>query len=86
VIPKYSLSNNADSENLQVVALVDFEMSGFYPEYWEYCKAINVNPLDEFWKAEVGNFLEAYPRELEMEEIRKKHFSCHGFRRTHSWD
>jgi len=27
----------------KVVGLIDFEMAGFYPEYWEYTTAMNSN-------------------------------------------
>ncbi|KAE8443916.1 hypothetical protein EG329_001226 [Mollisiaceae sp. DMI_Dod_QoI] len=76
---------DASSSNIlvkkgKVVALIDFEMSGFYPEYWEYANAINVNRFDGFWAREVGKFLHAYPKEVEMEAIRRKHFGYKGFR------
>jgi hypothetical protein len=60
-------------------------MSGFYPECWEYTNAMNFNRFDGFWKEEVGKFLKAYSRELEMEELRRKHFGPRGFRRRHEW-
>lgn len=36
--------NDLDPRNILiqgswVVALLDWELSGYYPEYWEYCKA-----------------------------------------------
>ena len=74
---------DASSSNIlvrggKVVALIDFELSGFYPEYWEYTTAMNVNRSDGFWKAEVVKFLKAYPREWEMEQIRLKLFCRQG--------
>jgi len=37
----------------KVVALIDFELSGWYPEYWEYTSAVNVKRRDGFWEAEI---------------------------------
>jgi len=70
----------------KVVALIDFEMAGFYPEYWDYCRAMNVgNVTSQFWKDEVGKFLTPYPAELEMERIRRKYFSFWGFCGRAQW-
>lgn len=33
--------------NPQVTAIVDFGQSGWYPWYWEYCKAVKVGRIDE---------------------------------------
>jgi len=56
------------------VVMIDFEFSGFMPCYWDYVAGMNVNPYDEFWKAEIGKFLDPYPKELEMERLRRKFF------------
>jgi Ser/Thr protein kinase RdoA (MazF antagonist) len=63
----------------KIVGLVDFEFAGFYPEYWEYTNAMNIGPAATFWKKEIGKFLEPWPRELEMENIRRKHFGPRGY-------
>lgn len=70
----------------RVAALIDFELSGFYPEYWEYTTAMNVNRFDGFWKAEIPKFLKEFPDELEMERLRRKHFGAYGFRSHIPWD
>lgn len=57
-----------------VVGIIDWEMAGWYPEYWEYTSAWHVNPYDEWWRPEVENFLNTYPAELEMEKSRRKLF------------
>ena len=57
-----------------VVGIIDWEMAGWYPEYWEYTSAWHVNPYDEWWRPEVENFLDPYPAELEMEKSRRKLF------------
>ncbi|KAI9371875.1 kinase-like domain-containing protein [Aspergillus egyptiacus] len=59
----------------RVVGIVDWDTSGWYPEYWEYTMACNVNTYNEFWREEVDHFLQAYPEALEMERIRQKYFS-----------
>ena len=56
------------------VVMIDFEFSGFMPSYWDYVAGMNVNPYDDFWKAEVSKFLDPYPMELEMEGLKRKFF------------
>jgi len=58
----------------KVVGIVDWETSGWYPCYWEYTTAWNVNPRNEIWRGEVDKFIQPYPKELEMEKIRLKYF------------
>ncbi|KUJ16631.1 kinase-like protein [Mollisia scopiformis] len=79
-------SSNVMVKDGKVVALIDFELSGFYPEYWEYTTAMNVNRFDGFWKEEVPKFLKQYPEELQMEELRRKHFGPGGFQGRYPWD
>jgi thiamine kinase-like enzyme len=69
----------------KIAALFDFEMSGFYPEYWEYTTVITVNRFDGFWKDEIPNFLDTYPPEVEMETIRRKHFGSRGLQEQFPW-
>jgi len=59
----------------QVVAIIDWEMAGWYPEYWEYTSAWHVNLYDEWWRPEIEKILDPYPAELEMEKCRRKIFS-----------
>lgn len=49
-----------------VVGLVDWEMSGFYPEYWEYAKAHFFADYDHPWMGDraVDEILTPYPLEL----------------------
>ncbi|TVY84373.1 hypothetical protein LSUE1_G003759 [Lachnellula suecica] len=69
----------------KVVGLIDFEYAGLFPEYWEYTNALNHGPKYAFWKEEVGRFLRLYPKELELEKIRKEHFGPYGFRGRYMW-
>ncbi|KAJ4364957.1 hypothetical protein N0V83_008573 [Neocucurbitaria cava] len=58
----------------EVVGIVDWETAGWYPSYWEYTTAWNVNPQNQFWQKEVDKFLHPVPIELEMEKIRLEYF------------
>jgi hypothetical protein len=70
--------SDPSSSNFLVIAnkvvIIDFEFSGFMPSYWDYVAGMNVNPYDDFWKAEISKFLDPYPRELKMEGLRRKFF------------
>ncbi|MCJ1335943.1 hypothetical protein MMC09_001217 [Bachmanniomyces sp. S44760] len=57
-----------------VVGIVDWATAGWYPLYWEYTTASNVNPQNEFWRGEIDKFLEPKPRELAMDMVRLKYF------------
>lgn len=78
VCPVCFSHGDPSSSNFLVVAdkvvMIDFEFSGFMPSYWDYVAGMNVNPYDDFWKAEICRFLDSYPKELEMEGLRKKFF------------
>lgn len=53
-----------------IVGIVDWDTAGWLPEYWEYTTASNVNPYNEFWKAEILKFLQEYPEALHTESLR----------------
>lgn len=57
-----------------IVGIIDWETAGWYPSYWEYTSAYQVNPQNSFWMNEVDKFLQPMPEELVMEQIRQKHF------------
>lgn len=81
---------DANSANIlvrgnKVVALIDFEMAGFFPEHWEYTTAMttamNLEVCDDsLWKKEIGKFLKEYPRELKGEILRQEIFGMDGLR------
>lgn len=50
----------------RVVGIVDWEMAGFYPEYWEYCKAHFFADYESEWIKErvPDRILEKYSMEL----------------------
>ncbi|KAF2007407.1 kinase-like protein [Amniculicola lignicola CBS 123094] len=58
----------------KIVGIIDWETAGWYPSYWEYTTAWNVNPQNQFWRDEVDKFLQPMHEELEMEKIRLKYF------------
>lgn len=57
-----------------VVGIIDWETAGWYPHYWEYATACNVNPRNLFWRNEIERFLESFPQELAMDRLRDKYF------------
>ncbi|TVY71298.1 hypothetical protein LSUE1_G005807 [Lachnellula suecica] len=65
----------------KVVAMIDFEMAGFYPEYWDYVTAMMAAEDQEpLWKPEIGKFLQEYPKELKGMKLRLTHFGIIGYR------
>ncbi|KAI9654126.1 MAG: hypothetical protein M1829_000980 [Trizodia sp. TS-e1964] len=49
-----------DDEPCRVVALIDWHQSGWYPRYWEYCKAVFTAIPNGEWETEyIPRFLEA---------------------------
>lgn len=57
-----------------IVGIIDWETAGWYPSYWEYTSAYQVNPQTSFWVNEIDKFLQPMPEELAMERIRQIHF------------
>jgi len=53
---------------------VDWETAGWFPSYWEYTTACQVNPQKSFWIEEISKFLDPFPAEQAMEKIRQKDF------------
>ncbi|KAL4920393.1 kinase-like protein [Aspergillus aurantiobrunneus] len=58
----------------EIVGIIDWETAGWYPSYWEYTSAHQVNPQNSFRADEVDKFIQPMPEELEMERARQKHF------------
>lgn len=55
-----------------VVGIVDWEFSGWYPHYWEYTSAWYGNLTRIEWQGLLDRFLEPFPVELKMEMTRQK--------------
>ncbi|KAF2818060.1 phosphotransferase enzyme family protein [Ophiobolus disseminans] len=49
----------------KIVAILDWEMAGWYPDYWEYCKARYTAAHDGEWRGFIDQFLEADELALE---------------------
>jgi len=72
---------HGDLSSLNVLArgddisgIIDWETAGWFPSYWEYTTACQVNPYNPFWREEIERFLEPNPEALEMERIRQRCF------------
>jgi aminoglycoside phosphotransferase len=55
-----------------IVGIVDWETAGWYPPYWEYTSACQVNPRNTFWARYIDGFLEPWPEALKMERTRQQ--------------
>ncbi|KAL3418444.1 hypothetical protein PVAG01_10160 [Phlyctema vagabunda] len=55
-----------------VVGIIDWEFSGWYPNYWEYTSAWCGNLTRTEWRDQLDKFLDPFPIELEMEITRQK--------------
>ncbi|KAG9942170.1 kinase subdomain-containing protein, partial [Aureobasidium melanogenum] len=55
-----------------VVGIIDWEFSGWYPHYWEYTSAWYGNIIRTGWQDDLPRFLETYSAELDMEVTRQK--------------
>ena len=67
-------STNILVDGNKISGIVDWESSGWLPEYWEFTSAWNVNMYNVFWRFELEKFLHPYTEEVEMEHVRLKHF------------
>ncbi|KAF2765265.1 kinase-like protein [Teratosphaeria nubilosa] len=67
-------SLNIMAEGDTITGIIDWETAGWFPYYWEYTTACQVNPQNTFWREEVDKFLEPYPAELHQEELRQRYF------------
>jgi Ser/Thr protein kinase RdoA (MazF antagonist) len=39
-----------EPRQVRISGIVDWEQAGWYPEYWEYCKAMIVGPYGDEWR------------------------------------
>jgi hypothetical protein len=49
----------------RVVAIIDWEQAGWYPDYWEYCKAMFTTSYDGEWRGYIDQFLAPHAAPLE---------------------
>jgi hypothetical protein len=57
-----------------IVGIINWKTASWYPSYWEYTSACQVNPQNSFWVNEIDMFIQPMPEELVMEHSRQKHF------------
>ncbi|EUC40612.1 hypothetical protein COCMIDRAFT_41082 [Bipolaris oryzae ATCC 44560] len=50
---------------IEIVAIIDWQSSGWYPDYWEYCKALFTAEWGKDWWDCIHQFLDSYPQEFE---------------------
>lgn len=56
----------------EIVGIIDWEFSGWYPHYWEYTSAWYTHVTRTEWQDLLGRFLVTFPEALEMEKVRQK--------------
>lgn len=52
----------------RVVGLIDWELSGWYPNCWEYTSSWFSRITRTEWRESINQFLDQFPEELKMEE------------------
>ncbi|KAH9892928.1 protein kinase-like domain-containing protein [Xylariomycetidae sp. FL2044] len=57
-----------------IVGIIDWETAGWYPYYWEYARAWNANPQNQFWQDEVDKFMDPLSDALRADGIRRRYF------------
>ncbi|KAI8722687.1 APH domain-containing protein [Fusarium sp. LHS14.1] len=56
----------------EIVGIIDWEFSGWYPHYWEYTSAWCTQTMSTEWQNLLGDFLEPCVEELRMERTRQR--------------
>ncbi|KAK3941223.1 kinase-like domain-containing protein [Diplogelasinospora grovesii] len=56
-----------DGSQISVSGMVDWEQAGWYPDYWEYCKAMIVGPYGDEWREAGWVDIVLQPCECEFE-------------------
>ncbi|KFY66537.1 hypothetical protein V496_02006 [Pseudogymnoascus sp. VKM F-4515 (FW-2607)] len=52
----------------RITGIIDWEMAGWWPAYWEYTKSRFGNRYQTWWKTLLGHVLDPHERELRIEE------------------
>lgn len=63
---------NQSNTRVTITAIIDWEMCGWYPEYWEYVKALNtITPRGDFgdWWAYLPQKIGVWPREHAVDSM-----------------
>lgn len=62
---------NPDGPSKNELTIIDWEMSGWYPEYWEFCNSVVFNTFHDEWLDIIQDIMVVYTNEyLLMQEIR----------------
>ncbi|KAB5580707.1 kinase-like domain-containing protein [Coniochaeta sp. 2T2.1] len=56
-----------DCTSGRVTGILDWEMAGFWPEWWEYRKAVYGARSKPWWMKIVKNIMQEYPREADVD-------------------
>lgn len=56
-----------DPDTGHVTAILDWEMAGFWPEWWEYRKALFGNRCERWWIAVMDQVMHPYPIQTEAD-------------------
>lgn len=54
-------------ENCNVIGILDWEMSGWMPEHWEYLKGYDGNWQEADWELYASRFVPSYKKEIDVE-------------------
>jgi hypothetical protein len=52
----------------RITGIIDWEMAGWWPAYWEYTKSRFGSRYQTWWKTLIAHVLDSYERELRIEE------------------
>jgi hypothetical protein len=56
-----------DQKTGNVTGIIDWEMAGFWPEWWEYRKALFGSRLQRWWFDVVNTIMPLYEKEFEVD-------------------
>jgi hypothetical protein len=51
-----------------ITGIIDWETAGWWPSYWEYTSAQQVNPRNSFWDDCIDKFLDPWPEALKWKK------------------
>jgi thiamine kinase-like enzyme len=64
-------AHNILVEEDEITGIIDWDTSGWYPDYWEYARRkCDSHPFEGDWSNETDQFLQQFPDAVEMENLR----------------
>jgi hypothetical protein len=60
---------NVMVENGRITGILDWEFSGWYPEYWEYCQSQLSPSHDPYWREVLAQVLDPYDDMVALEKV-----------------